>query len=161
MLYNAFVKSSIAYCCPVWIQCSRTAFNRIQRLMNKSIKSLHNLPFMTPTETVYKQTEILTLNELSFLENTVLIYKIMNKLCKSNFSFKTNKEISGLKTRNQLNLHLYSVRTNRGKLDFLFKAAADFNKLPLELKLTSGLRAFVRGLKAYLQEERAKHKSFV
>lgn len=50
------------------------------------------------------------------------------------------------------NLHLPLPRTNWGKQTFIFKAAKDWNSLPIDLKETDVLSVFKAKLKTFLKD---------
>jgi hypothetical protein len=63
-LYNALVKSNLQYLIEIWGTASKSAMSDLQTLQNKILKVLFHLNFRTPTETLYRKTNLLNIDKL-------------------------------------------------------------------------------------------------
>ena len=82
-----------------------------------------------------------------------MIYKIMNGLCPDNLRGRlvTIFQISNYPTRNHLDLDTPRQNLEFSKSSFFYSGAKKWNKIPLEIRMSSTISIFTRKLKEFLQ----------
>lgn len=148
-LYFAFVHSYLVYLNPIWSCAPEYKLKEIQILQNKSIKSLHNLPRLTSSISLYNSS-ILPIVLLSKYELSLLIFKIKNKLIKFESNFQNNSEVHSYSTRIVNNFRAVFGRNNITKNSIYSKGANVFNELTDELKNETKVSLFKTRLKTLL-----------
>jgi hypothetical protein len=63
LLYKSIFRSILSYAVAVWIGCAKTHFAKLQRVQNKCLKIIHNLPFFYNTEKLHKLAGVPFLKE--------------------------------------------------------------------------------------------------
>lgn len=93
----------------------------LQRLQNKSVKTVNNLPYFIPTSDLYKDWKIMKLGTTYtyVYAQCMLMYKVENRLVKTNLIPVPNNEIQDHDTRGCRNLHIHYTITNQTKADTL------------------------------------------
>lgn len=147
-IYTAHIMTHITYCITAWSQCSATNKLKVSRLMNKALKVLYGFQNRTPTVKVYRLTDNVQLSDVIFTHNVTYIYRTMHGTLKNNKNYKVNNEVHEHYTRTKTNLHMESVRTNRGLNKN--KAIKDYNSLPEEIKKCSNYRQFKIRVRKFL-----------
>lgn len=82
----------------------QSKLNRLQRVQNRCIKALFQLPRLTSTTYLYT-TSILPVEKLAAVERIPYLHKIVKSLVKHNFDIRLNSDIHSHRTRqgNDLN----------------------------------------------------------
>ncbi len=155
LLYNALIQSTLTYLITIWSNTSQVTTNRLERLQNKAVKAVFNLPYETPTYELYKKVNVLPLNKLKVLKSAKLAYKLKHNTLKSKTNLLTNAEIHEDNTRNKKDLQYgEKVRTGEGINSPVYQAIKNYNKLPACIKETNQFPIFVKKLKLYLLDLR-------
>jgi hypothetical protein len=63
LLYKSIFRSILSYAVLVWIGCAKTHFAKLQRVQNKCLKIIHNLPFFYNTNKLHKLAGVPFLKE--------------------------------------------------------------------------------------------------
>lgn len=142
LLYHTHILSRIQYALPIWSNCSGKITNSVQSLQNKAIKSLFNFNRLERTKKIYKLTGNLQIKDLTYIARNTLIFKILNNKIKNNFHLEPNAVVHNHHTRTINNIHLNSVRTNKGRQGVYFGLAREYNKLPNYVKDSRTTAAF-------------------
>lgn len=151
LIYNTLIKPHIDYLIEIWGTASKTNLNAIQISQNKLIKSLFNYDYLTPTQKIYKDTKIMTINQTYQYYTCILIYKITNKLIHTSLlSFDKKHQTQKMKLRNANHLVSRPPRTNYGKKNIQYEGVKIYNKLPSEIKNAKSLSIFKKKLKIYI-----------
>ena len=58
LLYKSIFRAILAYGVPVWHDCAKTHRLRLQRVQNKCLKMIHNLPFFFSTAKLHELAKI-------------------------------------------------------------------------------------------------------
>lgn len=150
MFYNAHINSVLSYLIAIWGNTTQFNINRLQRLQNRAIKNIFNLPYETSSASLYKRFPILPIRKLIKYELCTLVYKIDHKLLKSNIEFKRNITHSyETRDRDRYTLDKH-VRTEFGRRRPSYIGAALYNELPRDLRLSQSCKVFKRSLKMML-----------
>lgn len=148
-IYNSLVYPHIEYLAAVWGSASTSVLHELQVAQNKVIKVLFNYDYLTPTETLYRQTKLMNIKQIYKYSTCILIRKIIKNEIHSQTTFIRNNEVHAYFTRNARNLRIPPPRTNYGKTNVAFEGAQIYNSLPNEIKDIESFDMFKKALKAY------------
>lgn len=141
-IYNAMVKSHLIYQIEIWGSASKTRLAKLQIAQNKIIKLLFHYPYLSSCTKVYKETKLMTLQQLYKYHTCILVRKVLNKTIHTSITLTQTKHVTKRLTRRASYLVLPKVRTKYGKRMFTFEGAQIFNKLPSDIKSVKSLGAF-------------------
>lgn len=139
-LYYAYVQSHITYMLPIYSAGSKTKVDRLQRVQNRCLKALYQLPHLTPTMYLYS-TSILPVVKLAVVERVTDLHKMVNGLTKHNFEFQFNRDIHSHRTRRRDNLRCSD------KNPTLKQATHEYNLFCDNLRHSTCIKAFKSNLK--------------
>lgn len=145
-LYYAYINSHIIYLNPLWSSAPKFKLDQLQTLQNKAVKQVYNLPYLTPTISLYGRG-ILPLNCISKYELCFMVYKLKNKLIKSDFNFIPNSSIHNHLTRFFNNLRASFKRINLTKNSIFSRGIDTFNEIPLQIKEEININIFKNKLR--------------
>lgn len=148
IFYNACVHSIFTYLASIWGNTTKMNLSRLQRLQNRAIKNIYNLPYETRTSYLYERFPVLPISEVVKQEQCKLIYRIDRGLLKSMVKLKRHADEHEYSTRNAN--HLYSdciFRTTRGLKLPSYSAIKSYNGLPNHLKNEEKYTKFKKELK--------------
>jgi len=152
MFYFAHIQSILSYLIPIWANTSQYNINRVQRLQNKAIKAIYNIPYETRTNTLYTSLPIFPLIKLKQLESCKLVYKIQSNSLKSNITLSKNSTKHNYNTRTAELISQNKVRTEKGLKSPIYTAVKQFNELPSDIKNAQNYNIFIKKLKNYIKE---------
>ena len=89
LLYNSFVEPHLRYLIPCWGNAPEFV---IQRLQNKTIKTIFSMDYYTPSKEIYKKTNILNISNLKTLEQVKMIYSMENNTLKTQTKLRKVRE---------------------------------------------------------------------
>ena len=94
-----------------------------------------------------------SVSNLIKFDRAVMIYKIINGLCPDNLKGKliTRSQISNYSTRNCLHLDIPRQNLEFPKRSFFYCGAQTWNKIPLQIRMSSTITTFKKKLKEFLQ----------
>lgn len=144
--YFAHIHSHLMYCSFILLRCTEGDLKRLQRLQNRALKLIYQLPILCPT------TDLFTLHAPDVLTVKGIIYYSTLLIIKRNLISTSPERLPIEKQRtNRLNLlkpQMY--RRNVMKNDVTCRGINIYNNLPSELKELNQLNAFKRAVKTYL-----------
>ena len=156
-IYFAFINPYISYGVEVYANCSKSAIDKLNKLINKLLRILLNKPFDTPVIELYKSFNILPiflLHDLKLLEIIFKYYYHKNVLpTVFHDYFVVNESIHNYNTRSAQNLHIASVNSNVGQKSILYKGSKLWNELPENLKAFSSASLFKKSIIEYLLKQ--------
>lgn len=76
-LYKTIFRSILLYACPIWGNCAQVHLLKIQRVQNKVLKIIHNLPSDYPTQHLHRLSDILLINQQIYKINNNFINKFL------------------------------------------------------------------------------------
>ncbi len=62
-VYNAIIRNTLLYACPVWCGCAETHLKKLQIIQNKCLKIIYNLPRNYPTLGLHRTINYPTIKE--------------------------------------------------------------------------------------------------
>jgi hypothetical protein len=151
-IYYSFIHSHLVYLNSVWGNANKTLIAELQIIQNKSIKTVYNLPRLTPTTELYKNTNILKLSDMYKFEACLLIYKMVNGHIKLNIAFTTCDTYHSHNTRGSANFVIGNVKTNYGRRNIEFQGMQFYNALPKNIRDIKELYQFKTALRNFCRD---------
>jgi Reverse transcriptase (RNA-dependent DNA polymerase) len=131
-LYNAFIKSRLLYCLPVWGNCPMTCQHAIDRTLRRCARFVLNVNEAELTRNVFNITNICSLSHCVLISNVCTVFKSINMDKTDGFSpFKLRACVSQRTTRATESNKIEASIVCRKCDDYCFLSAgpASWNKL--------------------------------
>ena len=148
--YFGHLHSHLTYCSFVFLRCTKTEISRLQKLQNRALKLIFDLPTTHPTVDLYETfaPEILPVVGLIFYSAIIMVKKYLLEPNESAFSMINTHS----KRVNEIKAHL--ARSSIKKDDLCSSGISLYNKLPTSLKSIMHVVQFKRDLKKFLLSKR-------
>lgn len=91
-LYFSFVYSHLTYLNTIWSNSPIYKIQELKTLQNRAIKAIFNMPYLTPTRSLYN-SNFFPLTVLIEYLAIVLIHRIYNNLMKNCITFTQNRDV--------------------------------------------------------------------
>ena len=142
-IYYAQFHSHLSYGCQVW-GSTQSAINQTRTLQNKAVRLMSFSDKHAPTNPIFKDLEILQLNDLISLNNIICVHKTLNNSSPSHFKhfYKLHNPNHNYNTVNNPNSH-YSIPAGSVSLSNMdtgtlkHKCAQEWNEILKKLSCTS------------------------
>ncbi|KAK9889263.1 hypothetical protein WA026_004539 [Henosepilachna vigintioctopunctata] len=151
-IYFSYIHSTLTYLLSIWSNTSVSNIKRVQRIQNRAIKAVYNLPYNTSSKELHKIVNLPNIKQMKKIEDSKMIHQIENKLLKVNISLKKRIEIHDHNTRYNLNYQLNNIRTNKALHSPIYQATTYYNKLPTEIKEQQDIRKFNKKLREHIMD---------
>lgn len=96
----------------IWRNAPKYLLKQLQKIQNRAIRNIFNLPYETHRVEMYKQTNIAPLTLLRDLEIIVQAHKIITHEREACENLKPNAEKHGYATRQREHLQINQLNTN-------------------------------------------------
>ena len=140
VMYYSFVYPYLKYGILFWSSCSQGLFKKIFILQKKIIRCIYFKGRFEHTEPLFKDGEILKLNDIKLTEICKFIYQDLNLY--NLFELVTHEEIHNYETRNRSNLAPNQVHSRIAEMFFLNKGLQYYNSLDNTIKYSSNVCSF-------------------
>ena len=149
LLFNAYISSKIQYGIELYGRANPTLLNKIQIRQNRALKVLYNKDFLTPTNVLHSNFQILKVDDQYKLNVLKFVYKQQNNLLPEIFGnqFVHNHNIHCHNTRQSKKLHLYQHHTTHGTNKISYQGPKLWNSIPTEIQGSSSLKVFSKNVK--------------
>lgn len=154
MLYYAYTYSKIQYGIEVYSQANKKDMKKIQVKQNRALKILFNKEFLTATNKIHKENEIMLVEDIAKTNIIKFVYKQRKKETPIVFQdyFTENNQIHKVNTRQQNNLHIKTPRSNLGKKTIKYRGAQLWNQTNKEVRKYKTLKTFTKEIrKGYIK----------
>ena len=152
LFYNAYIMSTIDYCCTVW-----GGISRIQNIILKSQKRVARLilnkPVQTSSKSMFSELQWLTFEQRYYYYIALLVFKSKHNLTPSyicNLVSFANNERYNLRSASKNNLNVIKSNTNYLNISFTHSSAKIWNSLPSNIKNITQLHTFKYECKKHL-----------
>ena len=134
LVFNAVIKSHFSYCPLIWMFSSRTSNNLINRIPERSLRTVYNDTSSTFQELLQRNKSVST-HHKNIQNLTTEVFKVVNKIClpimKTFFDFKENRH----NIRKFQEMRRQKVRTVQYALEAaLYRAPQLWSVFPADLK---------------------------
>ena len=154
MLANGIFLSKLSYMLAVWGGCSAVLKKSLQIIQNKVARVVTKLDWSTSTELLLRQMGWLSVNQLIFYHSVLLVYKVkmtqrpryLFNMFSWSYQYNTRQAESGLIK------HLGKLKLDISKNSFKWRAAKDYNQLPVEIRASPTIAFFKSRVKGWIRE---------
>lgn len=150
LLYQALMQSHINYLLIIYGSKNSTDLKSLQRVQNRALKVIYNLPLLYSTLSLYKDVTktILPIIGLYKMRVLMFVFKSLQSIGRNAIHFTRNQ--NNFNTRNCSNLRVARCRLETTKQGIQYIGPLEFNNLPPNLKNTQRISIFKENLKKYL-----------
>jgi len=149
-LYFAYVESHLIYMCNIWKACPEYRVNDLFLTQKRCIKSMMELPRLTPTTYLFSQS-ILPVRLLFDYHSLLVTHKMLNGRMKHNFVFASNESVSGRQTRRGQDIHIFNHYGSQTTGSVLMSGILrEYNNLSSEIKQLNETKKMRNLLKIHL-----------
>ena len=152
LLYYAYIYSKIKYGIEVYGTANATQIKKVQVKQNRALKVLFNKDFLTPTDPLHKELEVLKVKDINKLHTAKFVHMQQNSKTPNIFKnfFIANQTVHQHNTRQNNNLHITQPNTNNGKRTMKYHGATIWNALAGPLRKIESNKTFGSQLKRSL-----------
>ena len=129
-----------------------TQIKKVQVKQNRALKVLFNKDFLTPTDSLHKELEVLKVKDINKLHTVKFVHMQQNNKTPNIFKnfFIANQTVHQHNTRQNHNLHINQPNTNNGKRTMKYHGATTWNALAGSLRKIESKKTFGSQLKRSL-----------
>lgn len=153
LIYNALIQSPLSYLAILYGYKRTYELKSLQRMQNKALKVVFNLPLMYSTVSLYKNVSktVLPMYGICKLQLLIYVFKSLHNMGHHTIKFSYNQHASNM--RNNTNLTVTRCRLESTKQRVEYMGSREFNNLPEPLKSINRISLFKVSLKKYLLEK--------
>lgn len=150
LIYNALIQSHFNYLAIVYGYKNSADLKSLQRVQNKALKVVSNLPLTHPTISIYKNIfhTVLPIHGIYKMQLLTYVFKCLHDIGHHTLQFLRNQHT--FNTRNNQNLSVAFCRLETTKQRMEYMGSREFNNLPQSLKDITRISTFKTNLKEYL-----------
>ena len=132
----------MCYCISVYGSANQTSMKQVQSILNFCARVMTGRRKFDHISDVVNQNPVLNVRQLAFYHNVTALHKIITTGQPASLSHRLvqNIETTGRDTRQSNDIRLPPVRHNSGKRQFVYRAAADYNRLPSHVRVLNRTR---------------------
>lgn len=137
LIYNSLCVSHMSYAISVWGASPTSAISRLEKIHKKGIRHVCNAKYNAHTEPLFKNEQLLKLNDLYKLQCVKIMYKKINNKLHPYHSSKllTNFETTGKHTRKSNDIHIHEFDKTLATVNSInLKVGIPWNELNSEIK---------------------------
>ena len=147
MLVKSFVESQFAYCPLVWMSCSRTLNNKINKLQERALRILYKDDISTFNQLLEKDDSI-TVHDRNIKLLGKEMYKVHNNILPNALGgFLTNRNLEYNLRKTSTFLRDKSCTTSYGTESLRILGPKIWDLLPSEIKFSESLKTFEAKIK--------------
>lgn len=150
LIYYALIQSQLSYLIILYGSRKTTDIKSLQRMQNKALKSVFNLPIMYPTVSLYEDVvkSVLPIMGIYKLQLLLYVFKCIHNIGHHTVQFRINQH--SIETRNNASLLVAWCRLETTKQRIEYIETRESNNLPPSLKNINRISVFKTKLKEYL-----------
>lgn len=154
-VYNTLILPHLTFGSSVLYLINRNELNRLQKLQNRAMRIILNVPKDTPIKTMLRSLDWLSVEYYIEYQSMILIYKMRNSLTPKYLTDKLveNTSVHNYNTRTRNEFHVMTKNKKRSERSIFHKGVLRYNELPEMIKSKTSLARFKTSLKVQLQEE--------
>lgn len=150
IIYKSLIHSHLNYLPIIYAYKRSNELKSLQRIQNKALKVVFNLPLMYSTISLFKNVSLAILPVYGLYRMQLLLYvfKSLHNIGYHTISFVRNQTVHN--TRNNMNLRTARCRLETTKQRVEYMGSLEFNNLPQNIKNVERISIFKRRIKEYL-----------
>lgn len=151
LIYQTLIQSHLNYLAIIYAHKKSSELKSLQRLQNKALKTVANLPITNSTYSLYNDAfpTILPIHGIYKLQLLLYVYKSLHHIGHHTIQFNLNHN----NTRNNQQLRVALCRTETTKQRVEYSGSREFNMLPQHIKQSNRLSSFKNILKQYMSTQ--------
>ena len=155
-LYYTFAYPYFTYCIQVWGKTYISNCNKLVLLQKRLIRIISGSSYLAHTAPLYKEINLLKLDEIYQYMTLLFMYKYHNKMLPKAFNdmFILNSSIHSYGTRQLHHYNLPYCRTNLTKQTIKFTGPAIWNSLPDSFHRIPMFNSFKMSVKRFILNNR-------
>ena len=151
LIYNSIAQPHLLYCSVIWSSAFSTNLNCLRIIQKKLVRFIMKRRRNEHTNPLFKQLQILKLDDLFNLNTLKFVYKSVNNLIHSPITYVA-REIGAYNLRNPPAMIVPACRSTQSTLFVHARGATLWNELAVEIRNSQSLQSFNRKLKTrYLE----------
>jgi hypothetical protein len=156
-LYYTLVHPYLSYCNFIWASNYKSRIQRLIILQKRVIRIIMGSPFNSHTHLLFKQLNILTLEQITQLQISEFMHRYNFNTLPFEFKnyFKKTSDFHSHFTRNANTYRSEFARTNSRKFVITYKGPVVWNNLPLELRTIPNRNSFKKQFKHWIINQTA------
>ena len=99
VVHHALVKSKLQYSIILWGSAYKSSLNRLNKLDNKTIRSVTGLPYKTSINKLYHNAGVLMINDLFGLNLAKFMFKLRHKMSSNHAHVENITLVTTVETR--------------------------------------------------------------
>ena len=147
MVANACFMSIITYMVLVWGGTENYILRAVQVMQNKAARCVTKLSWFTPTRTLLRQCNWLSIKQLVFYQTALQVWKV--KVSQHPVYIASRLMPATTRCAAQGNLLVPVVNKAVSSKSFMVRAAATWNSIPADIRSTNTLVGFKKKLKEW------------
>ena len=143
MLFNAIALPHLDYCSVVWANCSKELQQRLQKLHNRGMRIILQVPMRSPSSMMRAKLSWTTLEQRRALQQLRVVHCCVHGTAPGYLQALFRWQPGTACTRGQLKLYLKMHNSDIYRNSFQHSGARAWNQLPDSIKTTKTHRTFV------------------
>ena len=154
MIANGIFLSKVSYMIALWGGCTMELRRSLQIIQNKAARVVTRLDWSTSSEVLLHQIGWLSINQLVFYHSVLLIYKVKKNMHPKyihnmfNWSYQYNTR----QAESDLIRQVKRPNLDISKSSFRWRAASQYNQLPLNIRTSPGINIFKARTKKWIMD---------
>ena len=151
MIGSGLILASLSYIIQVYDGCSNYLLNLLQVQQNTAARHITKLPWMTPTATLLKQCNWLSVRQLIMYHSMILLHKVLVNR-KPGYIFEKLEHVdkTTMNSDSHSLLDRRKFKTTTANRSFIPRAISEWNKLPAEMRAIESQLIFKRELRKHV-----------
>ena len=155
MIADGIFMSKLVYLIPLWGGCEKFLLKSLQTIQNKAARTVTKLDIYTPTETLLKQCNWLSVNQLVVFHSLALVYKTMKHKSPKYLYEKLSGDFQyqyGTRFASQNRIGpRYAAEYQLSNRSFQFRASEQWNNVPTDIRQAKTFTKFRQRLKKWIK----------
>ena len=151
-IYNSLIHPHLSYAITSWGNANNKEIKRLLQLQKRSIRNIARVKYNSHTNPLYKQLDLLKINDIFNLACSKFYLKIKQKLVPVYFQQQLphNRSLHSYYTRNRNNLHIFHTTSKLNNQLINVKIAKVWNNLPSNIKNDTNYHSTELKIKTHL-----------
>ena len=149
MVANSCFLPIITYMISVWGGTERYIVKMVQVMQNKAARCVTKQSWFTPTRTLLKQCNWLSIEQLIVFHTALQVWSIRSNRCPAYIDSRF--QLSRTRSSAQGNLEVPAAQTSIATKSFMVRAALVWNQIPIEIRQGKSEETFKRKLKQWVR----------
>ena len=150
-VYKTFTQPHLMYCNIVWGNTAQTHLKPLFIAQKKALKIALKLPQRTPSDKVFEQARVHTIEQINKIQVSLFMYKYSRHILPQTFAnqFIANSKLHSHNTRSSQSLHTPFPKLDLMKRSILYHGPILWNSLTSDIKLAKSISECKVKLKSF------------